>query len=139
MPCACPTCLHHAEVLGLGKKSLTKIAIHKAFRAEAKLWHPDRFENNPAQRAEAEEHFKLIQVAYRELWEHCENPVQNSSEEVPADPVAPTAGPADHTAYQTTVTAPPLVAGGHGVEVLRCRQVVGAARQEGLDGLLGLW
>jgi DnaJ-like protein len=106
MPCACTTCRHHATILGLAKKSLTKTEIHKAFRAEAKLWHPDRFENNPAQRAEAEEHFKLIQVAYRELWEHCENPAQNSSEEIPADPVAPTAVPADQTTYQGTVTAP---------------------------------
>ncbi|HET6170208.1 MAG TPA: J domain-containing protein, partial [Terracidiphilus sp.] len=47
-----------------------------AFRAEAKLWHPDRFEKTPTRRAEAEEHFKRIQVAYRELLEHCESPVE---------------------------------------------------------------
>jgi hypothetical protein len=87
MPCACKTCLQHASTLGLGRKPPTKAAIRKAFRAEAKLWHPDRFENDPAKRLEAEEHFKLIQVAYRELWEHCENPAELLVEGASADSV----------------------------------------------------
>jgi len=74
MPCACKRCLHHCRTLGLAPKPPSKIAIRKAFRAEAKLWHPDRFEGDPVKRLNAEEHFKGIQVAYRELWEHCENP-----------------------------------------------------------------
>jgi len=48
--------------------------IRKSFRAAAKLWHPDRFENDPGAQKAAEEHFKQIQVAYRELWEHHETP-----------------------------------------------------------------
>jgi hypothetical protein len=74
MPCACKRCLHHCRTLGIAPKPPSKIAIRKAFRAEAKLWHPDRFERDPVKRLDAEEHFKGIQVAYRELWEHCENP-----------------------------------------------------------------
>ena len=74
MPCACKRCLEHCRTLGLARKAPSKIAIRKAFRAEAKLWHPDRFEGDPVKRHDAEEHFKGIQVAYRELWEHCENP-----------------------------------------------------------------
>jgi len=41
-----------------------------AYRAAAKRWHPDRFESDPARRTEAEERFKRVQVAFRELAEH---------------------------------------------------------------------
>jgi hypothetical protein len=81
MPCACANCLQHASTLGLADKQVSKAAIRKAFRAQAKLWHPDRFENDEPKRLEAEEHFKQIQVAYRELWEHHEHPRQWSVEE----------------------------------------------------------
>ena len=56
MPCACTICLQHAKTLGLAPAPPSKTAIHKAYRAAAKLWHPDRFENNPTKRLEAEEH-----------------------------------------------------------------------------------
>ena len=74
MPCVCEKCLQHYGTLGLTAKTPSKAAIRKAFRTAAKQWHPDRFENNPSKRLEAEEHFKLIQVAYRELWDHWEAP-----------------------------------------------------------------
>ncbi len=74
MPCACERCLRNSRTLGLPAKPPSKTAVRKAYRAAAKVWHPDRFESNPVKRLEAEEHFKQIQVAYRELWEHCENP-----------------------------------------------------------------
>jgi hypothetical protein len=62
-------------------QSLTsKAAIHKAYRAAAKLWHPDRFENNQGKRLEAEERFKRIHVAYTELCEHHEHPVRTARE-----------------------------------------------------------
>jgi hypothetical protein len=83
MPCVCPTCAEHAEVLGLAQLGPSKAAIRKAYKTAAKRWHPDRFENNPVQRVEAEEHFKLIQVAYRELSEHCETPEQLAVEDIP--------------------------------------------------------
>jgi hypothetical protein len=87
MPCACETCHQHARTLGLADKQVSKAAIRKAFRAQAKLWHPDRFENDEAKRLETEEHFKQIQVAYRELWEHYENPREFPLEEAfPARP-----------------------------------------------------
>lgn len=116
MPCACTTCLRHASTLGLGRKPVTQSAIRKAFRAEAKLWHPDRFENQPAKRLEAEEHFKLIQVAYRELWEHCEHPVVSATEAAVAEPEpAPAPTPAE-TAFTGAAPEPeedpPLFFGG---------------------------
>lgn len=74
MPCACETCAQHLRTLGLADRPSTRAAIRKGFRAAAKLWHPDRFQNDAVQRLEAEEHFKQIQIACRELLEHFENP-----------------------------------------------------------------
>jgi hypothetical protein len=85
MPCICQQCLEHSKTLGLEKSASSGDAIRKAFRSAAKLWHPDRFENNPRARKDAEEHFKQIQVAYRELWEHHQSPLESPSE-TPAQP-----------------------------------------------------
>jgi hypothetical protein len=74
MPCHCEKCFQNTATLGLLVKAPSKAAIHKAFRSAAKQWHPDRYENEPGKRLEAEEHFKHIQVAFRELLEHCEAP-----------------------------------------------------------------
>jgi hypothetical protein len=99
MPCACDRCLRHSRTLGLPARPPSKTAIRKAYKTSAKLWHPDRFENNPAQRLEAEEHFKRIQVAYRELWDHCETPAK-----------APTDGKRESApARSATRYAPPAV------------------------------
>jgi hypothetical protein len=84
MPCACEKCLQHARTLGLAEGAESKAGLRKAFHAAAKLWHPDRFENDPVQRLEAEEKFKAIQAAYSELTEHFENPVQPFTEPVAA-------------------------------------------------------
>ena len=76
MPCVCESCARHARTLGLEQTPRSRAPLRKAFRAAAKLWHPDRFERDPVLRLEAEERFKQIQVAYRELTEHYEDPVQ---------------------------------------------------------------
>src|ERR1017187_4356573 len=94
MPCVCQRCLQHAKTLGFASKPPTQAGVRKAFRAAAKLWHPDRFERMPAKRAEAEEHFKHIQVAYRELLEHCESPVELWPKRSSAQPAGSDQGPA---------------------------------------------
>ncbi len=76
MACVCETCLRHSKTLGIAQTPTSKSAIHKAYRTAAKLWHPDRFENNKHKRLEAEERFKQIHVAYQELSEHFENPAR---------------------------------------------------------------
>ena len=96
MPCACQRCIRHSRTLGLPAKPPSKASIRKAYKASAKLWHPDRFENNPAKRLQAEEQFKLIQIAYRELAEHCEKPEKEP-------PVAP------RSASPTSRPAPPPI------------------------------
>ncbi len=93
MPCACDQCVQHARTLGLAPAS-SREAIHKAYREAAKLWHPDRFEAEPGRQPEAEEHFKQVQIAYRELSEHHERPagqpvIGSSAADPPiADPFA---------------------------------------------------
>ena len=74
MACVCRSCVQHFPVLGIADPPRSKAAIHKAYRTAAKLWHPDRYEGNQRKRLEAEEQFKRIQVAYRELCEHFDNP-----------------------------------------------------------------
>jgi hypothetical protein len=75
----------------------TSEAMHKAYRRVAKAWHPDRFAHDVAKRLEAEEHFKLIQIAYRELTDHNPNGwMPGQSAQGPA-----TAGAASMGAYDT--------------------------------------
>ncbi len=89
MPCICAQCGRNGKTLGLEPRQLSQAVLRKAFRRAAKQWHPDRFENEPKKRSEAEEHFKLLQVAYRELWEHLESPQRTAPPE--ADPAAASA------------------------------------------------
>jgi DnaJ domain len=89
MPCGCDQCLNHARTLGLAERAPSKAAIHKAYRDAAKRWHPDRFERDTSLRPQAEEHFKLVQVAYRELTEHQKRPAVA----MPADAFAKAAEP----------------------------------------------
>jgi hypothetical protein len=88
MPCVCPQCAEHAHTLGLAERPPSRAVLRKAFRAAARLWHPDRFEGEPAKRLEAEEHFKLIQIAYRELTEHFDNPAEWALEPAFTPPTA---------------------------------------------------
>lgn len=80
MACICKTCLQHSAILGIADAPKSKSAIHKAYRVAAKRWHPDRFERDELKRLEAEERFKRIQTAFRELCEHFENPVRRPRE-----------------------------------------------------------
>ncbi len=79
MPCVCAKCLRHCQTLSLDHGPGSKSVIHKAYRKAAKTWHPDRFEREPIKRQEAEEKFKLIQVAYTELLQHLGSPVETET------------------------------------------------------------
>ncbi len=85
MPCVCAQCLQHSRTLGLTEGADSKAAIRKAYHEAAKAWHPDLFENDPAQQLEAEEKFKAVQVAYTELLEHFDNPAEPPMEPVAGD------------------------------------------------------
>ncbi|WP_348263101.1 J domain-containing protein [Telmatobacter sp. DSM 110680] len=80
MACACRVCLEHFRILGVAAPPTSKSALHKAYRAAAKRWHPDRFENNQRERHDAEERFKRINAAYVALCAHFENPAATPRE-----------------------------------------------------------
>jgi hypothetical protein len=70
MSCDCVQCREHYRTLGIAYGIPTEDAIEAAYHEAVKQWHPDLYENFPSLRADAEEHFKAIQVAYREVKEH---------------------------------------------------------------------
>jgi hypothetical protein len=74
----------------------SKAAIHRAYRAAAKLWHPDRFEGNQRKRLEAEERFKRIHAAYQALCVHFENPTRESPEAEFVSPIRKIPTPTIH-------------------------------------------
>jgi hypothetical protein len=70
MGCPCEQCIRHSNTLGFRAGSASEAEIRKAYRRAAKAWHPDRFARDAVKRQEAEERFKQIQEAFRELIEH---------------------------------------------------------------------
>ncbi len=96
MACVCDRCVRNANTLGVADKALSQAVLRKAFRAAARKWHPDRFENDRTQQHNAEEIFKQMHTAYRELWEHLDAPVILEPE---AEPVQPS--PQEKPRYQT--------------------------------------
>ena len=104
MPCDCAQCRQHWPTLGLEGKSVSRRTLRHAYRAAARLCHPDRFENDPAGRMEAEERFKRLQVAYRELIEHLPAGDENTG----ADPSPDTPG----VAFVEPVHAEPILSFG---------------------------
>ena len=88
MSCDCGRCRENYRTLGVGYGVPSESEIEEAYKEAVKQWHPDLFENFASLRADAEDRFKLIQVAYRELKEHNtiggEAPAQSIQTESPA-------------------------------------------------------
>ena len=86
MSCDCAQCRQHYKTLGFMFGLPSESEIQEAYREAIKQWHPDLYENYASLRADAEEHFKQIQVAYRELKEHngiaAESPEESPTESV---------------------------------------------------------
>ncbi len=70
MSCDCAKCRQHYKELGFAFGVPSESEIQDAYKEAVKQWHPDLYENFASLRADAEERFKLIQVAYREMKEH---------------------------------------------------------------------
>jgi hypothetical protein len=68
--CICATCESHWKILDLSEPPDSAAQIREAYLDAVKVWHPDRFEGDARLRAKAEDRFKNLQVAYRELTEH---------------------------------------------------------------------
>jgi hypothetical protein len=79
--CNCPRCHDQASTLGL-KQPVSFDEITLAYKDLVKVWHPDRFENDPRLRRKAEETFKLVQQAFSGLKEHySDKPSQRAAPE----------------------------------------------------------
>jgi hypothetical protein len=70
MSCDCAQCRQHYRTLGIAYGVPSEVEIEEAYREGVKQWHPDLYENYASLRADAEEHFKQLQIAWRELKEH---------------------------------------------------------------------
>jgi hypothetical protein len=92
MSCDCGKCREHYRTLGIGYGIPSESEIQEAYREAVKQWHPDLYENFASLRADAEERFKQIQVAYRELKDH-----NTIGAELPADGVAVQTQPREET------------------------------------------
>ena len=88
MSCDCAKCREHYKTLGFMFGVPSESEIENSYRELVKQWHPDLYENYASLRADAEEHFKQIQVAYRELQEHntvtAEAPVRKAAVQTPS-------------------------------------------------------
>jgi len=80
MSCDCGQCRQHYKTLGFMFGLPSESEIQEAYKEAIKQWHPDLYENYASLRADAEEHFKAIQVAYRELKEHNTTPADLPAE-----------------------------------------------------------
>lgn len=94
MSCECAQCRQHYKTLGIMFGIPSESEIQEAYKEGVKQWHPDLYENYASLRADAEEHFKAIQVAFRELNEHnsvtaVEAPVASSVVRSPSVTVQP--------------------------------------------------
>ena len=86
MSCDCGQCREHYRTLGIGYGIPSESEIQDAYREAVKQWHPDLYENFASLRADAEERFKQIQVAFRELGEHNALAVETPVESAAAEP-----------------------------------------------------
>lgn len=74
MPCSCARCMEHYRTLGIAFGVPSESALQAAYDEALKQWNPDQYEDYPSLRADAEDHLKQVQLAYRELKEHSATP-----------------------------------------------------------------
>jgi hypothetical protein len=110
MSCECGHCRQHFRTLGIAYGVPSESEIDAAYQEAVKQWHPDLYENYASLRAEAEERFKEIQVAIRELKEHnapgYTKPVKVSS--VQYEPSAPYPASAQYSQPAAPAAVPEL-------------------------------
>jgi hypothetical protein len=70
MSCECGQCRQHCRTLGIAYGVPSESEIEAAYQESEKQWHPDLYKDYASLRAEAEQRFELIQLAYRELKAH---------------------------------------------------------------------
>jgi hypothetical protein len=66
--------MEHYRTLGIAYGVPSESAIQTAYSEALKQWNPDQYADYPSMRADAEDHLKQAQLAYRELKEHNATP-----------------------------------------------------------------
>ena len=87
MSCECAKCRQHYRTLGFTYAVPTEAEIQDAYQELAKQWDPAPYQDYPSMRADAEEHLKQIQVAYKELQGHNTVAVEAPAISVPSGSV----------------------------------------------------
>lgn len=100
--------LKYYEILGL-KPGATEVQIKQAYRKLAKVWHPDRFPNDPSLQEMAQEKLKEINLAYDYLKSHQYTPPPEDEEYQKEEEPAPEEKPKPQerqATYTTTYKQP---------------------------------
>jgi len=113
MSCDCAQCRQHYRTLGIAFGIPEESAIEEAYRESIKQWHPDLYENYASLRADAEEHFKQIQVAYRELKEHNTTSAGLPAEGAVVQSPAAVTQPKEETPAASSVDVPGMLTAQH--------------------------
>jgi hypothetical protein len=110
MSCDCAQCRQHYRTLGIAYGIPSESEVEAAYNESVKQWHPDLYENYASLRADAEEHFKEIQVAWRELKAHAGGAVESPAESAPAARTPVDRSPVDsvYTPTRSVQEAPAL-------------------------------
>jgi len=58
----------HYRILDLTPEA-TQDEVKRSYRELVKVWHPDRFANDPNLQKKAQEKLKRINVAYERIWQ----------------------------------------------------------------------
>jgi len=110
MSCDCAQCRQHYRTLGIAYGIPSESEVEEAYHESVKQWHPDLYENYASLRADAEEHFKQIQIAWRELKAHAGGAAEAPAESAPAARTPVDRSPMDsvHTPPRSVQETPAL-------------------------------
>ncbi|MGD0799998.1 MAG: J domain-containing protein [Terracidiphilus sp.] len=100
MACDCGRCRQHYKTLGFAFGIPEEAELQEAYRESIKQWNPDLYQDYASLRADAEEHYKQIQIAYLELKEH------NGSAEETAETSSPES---DFVKPENAPSSPPSI------------------------------
>jgi hypothetical protein len=105
MSCECAQCRQHYRTLGIAFGIPSESETQQAYQESAKQWNPEFFEGYASLRADAEEHFEQIQIAYRELKAHNAAMAESTVESFTVQPSSTTIPPSAFI-RPTVVTEP---------------------------------
>jgi hypothetical protein len=107
MSCDCGQCRQHYRTLGIAFGIPEESEIQQAYQEAVKQWNPEFFQDFASLRADAEEHFEQIQIAFRELKEHNAALAESAGESAAVQPPSVVIDPSAF--LRSTVVSEPSV------------------------------